>query len=332
MAVILPVASGKGGTGKTVLCANLGVTLAQKGKDVILADLDLGGANLHTCLGIRNDHPGIGDYIYKHVESLHDIILTTPVLGLKLIPGDVLLPGTANLDYGTKKKIIRNISKLDADFIILDLGAGTTFNTVDFFLMSSTGMIVTTPETTSILNAYAFIKAMIFRLLFLSFPPASDERKAIFNYLTERIESKNNSFSQLVEIIMQIRPESGVVIKKALLNISPRIVINMGLSISDIGIGEKLKVIVRKNLGMEIRYIGFLPKSNDITLSIIKRQPACLLSPGSIFSKSMNILAEKIVSTRLIPNLTLYESENDDLEALQKQVFEMQHSEGVFPT
>ena len=121
MATILPVASGKGGTGKTVLSGNLGVALARKGKKVILMDLDLGGANLHTCLGIKNDRPGIGDYIYKHVQSLTDIVYPTPVQGLSFIPGDVLLPGTANLDYGTKKKIIRNIKNLNADYILLDL-------------------------------------------------------------------------------------------------------------------------------------------------------------------------------------------------------------------
>ena len=44
---------GKGGIGKTFLAANLGATVALAGRRVVLADLDLGGGNLHTCLGVR---------------------------------------------------------------------------------------------------------------------------------------------------------------------------------------------------------------------------------------------------------------------------------------
>lgn len=66
MTAIVPVASGKGGVGKTIATANLGISLAQAGKTVILADLDLGAANLHTILGIRNRQPGIGHIISKN--------------------------------------------------------------------------------------------------------------------------------------------------------------------------------------------------------------------------------------------------------------------------
>ena len=58
---IIPIASGKGGVGKSVITANLAVNLAERGYKVIAADLDLGGSNLHTCLGLDNNNPGIGD-------------------------------------------------------------------------------------------------------------------------------------------------------------------------------------------------------------------------------------------------------------------------------
>ncbi len=58
MNTIIPIASGKGGVGKTIFTANLGIALANKGKTVIAIDLDLGSSNLHTCLGIKNRHPG----------------------------------------------------------------------------------------------------------------------------------------------------------------------------------------------------------------------------------------------------------------------------------
>ncbi|MBN2534774.1 MAG: P-loop NTPase [Spirochaetales bacterium] len=319
MSTILPVASGKGGTGKTVLSGNLGVALARKGKKTILIDLDLGGANLHTCLGIRNDRPGIGDYIYKHVQSLSEIIYNTPVQNLFFIPGDVLLPGTANLDYGTKKKIIRNIQNLDADYIILDLGSGTSFNIIDFFLISPAGIIVTTTETTAILNAYSFLKTVIFRMLYRSFPSKSEERKMIYSFITNRIEGKSISFHDLINTILYINPGSGTTAMETFKKIFPKMVINMGTSNSDIEIGGKLKIIVRQNLGLKIHYIGYLPRSKEITLSIIQRQPVYMLSPGSLFSKSINNLAEKVISDGLIPPPVLYESD-EDLEELREQI------------
>ena len=57
MVNILPIASGKGGVGKSAVSVNVAVSLAQKGKKVILCDFDFGGANLHTLLGLKNNQP-----------------------------------------------------------------------------------------------------------------------------------------------------------------------------------------------------------------------------------------------------------------------------------
>ena len=99
MGVLIPIGSGKGGVGKTVFAANLGVVLASRGKTVVLVDLDLGGANLHTCLGVRNTHPGVGSIVWKKEKRLENLIVPTGVDRLFLVPGDNLLPGTANLDF-----------------------------------------------------------------------------------------------------------------------------------------------------------------------------------------------------------------------------------------
>ncbi|MBN2442272.1 MAG: P-loop NTPase [Spirochaetales bacterium] len=319
MATILPIASGKGGTGKTVLSGNLGVALARRGKKVILIDLDLGGANLHTCLGIRNDKSGIGDFIYKRVHALTEIMYPTPIPGLYFIPGDVLLPGTANLDYGTKNKIIRNIEKLDADYIIIDLGSGTSFNTIDFFIMSPTGIIVTSTEPTAILNAYSFLKTVIFRIVYRSFPPKSDERGIIYSFVTNRIEGTTMSFKTLIDLIQKAHYASGEIARESFQKLFPKIVINMGKFESDINIGSKLKMIVRNNLGINVHYVGYLPKSKEISLSIIRRQPLYMLSPDSLFSKSINILAEKVLSDGFFQPPVLYESD-EDLEELRTQL------------
>ena len=61
--VIIPVAGGKGGVGKSILAANLAMALAQAGHETIAVDLDLGGSNLHSYLGISNTFAGVGDFL-----------------------------------------------------------------------------------------------------------------------------------------------------------------------------------------------------------------------------------------------------------------------------
>ncbi len=199
MGTILPVASGKGGVGKTVFTANLGARLAQAGKTVILVDLDLGGANLHTCLGVRNRYPGVGSIVWKKEKSLEALVVPTGMERLFLVPGDNLLPGTANLEFFTKRRIMKELQELTADYVLIDLGAGASYNVVDFWLMASDGLLVTAPEIPAVLNAYSFLKTAAFRLLFRAFPKGSEERSRIVDFVINRTEGQGDTFLRFAE-------------------------------------------------------------------------------------------------------------------------------------
>ncbi|MCK5736715.1 MAG: P-loop NTPase, partial [Spirochaetaceae bacterium] len=60
---IIPIAGGKGGVGKSVIAVNLALSMSMFGKKTVLVDLDLGGSNLHTMLGLRNSNPGMGNFV-----------------------------------------------------------------------------------------------------------------------------------------------------------------------------------------------------------------------------------------------------------------------------
>ena len=96
-AIVVPVAAGKGGVGKTQIAANLAMALAQAGKRTVVVDLDLGGSNLHTHLGLPNRHPGLGDYLRGRKVELDELLVETGVPGLRFIPGDVRSPFMANI-------------------------------------------------------------------------------------------------------------------------------------------------------------------------------------------------------------------------------------------
>lgn len=319
MTTILPVASGKGGVGKTVFVANLGISLARKGKTVLLIDLDLGGSNLHTCLGMSNKQSGVGNYIYKSESSLEALIVRTDFPQLYFISGDSLLPGTANLNYFTKKKIIQQMHDLIADFIIIDLGAGTAYNTLDFFLVSTKGLLVTTPETTSILNAYSFIKSALYRLLYRSFPPHSKERDRIYDFITDKIEGTDTSFRNLIDTLRGISAESGELAGQRLTSLYPRIILNMGRSPQDIALGSKLREIVGNNLGLEVEYIGFIGYEELVRRSILERTPTTINYPDSAFGKQIDQIAQKLIATPVPKEPKLFEAD-EDLKELAKEI------------
>jgi flagellar biosynthesis protein FlhG len=311
MTTILPVASGKGGVGKSAFVANIGVSLAKQGKTVLLIDLDLGGSNLHTFLGLSNKHDGIGNYIYEKDSSLESLIVPTGIDRLYFISGDSLLPGTANLQYFVKKKIIGEMKNLIADFIILDLGAGASYNTIDFFLVTSKGLLVTTPETTSILNAYSFLKSSLYRLIYRSYPPDSDERTCVYDFITDRIEGTDTSFRTLIERLGEIKPESGETAERQLRGLFPRVVLNMGRSSQDIALGSKLREIVWKNLGLSMEYIGFIGYDEIIRKSIFERTPTLMGHPDSPFAEAVDRIGRKLITMPSPKHPALFEADED---------------------
>ena len=136
MVHIWPIGGGKGGSGKSFLTSALGRLLAESGKRTLLVDLDLGAANLHTLIDVAYPTKSLSDFIRRKIPLLQDAVLPTPTPNLFLISGAHDSLDIANLAYEQKIKILKAIAKLDYDWILLDLGAGTSFNTLDFFLIS----------------------------------------------------------------------------------------------------------------------------------------------------------------------------------------------------
>ncbi len=315
MAVILPIASGKGGVGKTVITGSAGVHLSNLGFKTVLIDLDLGGSNLHTCLGVRNRHNGMGAFINKQESNIEDIMVPAINNNLFMIPGDMLYPGTGNLPFFIKQKIIKQILEIEADYVLLDLGAGTAYNTVDFFLISSPGIIITTPETTSILNAYSFIKTAVFRLLFRSFKAKSDERKIIQEFVSQKLEGSGRSFSaDLINELYGYSRQSGEIAESKLHDFFPWIVLNRVSDAGNSALGSKLKEITVKNIGIEVEDIGSLPDDQSVGRSIFSRKPAVVEAPDSPFSRELLRLIQKISSGAIPKQHGLY---LDDEEILQ---------------
>ena len=162
---IVSVGGGKGGVGKSLVAASLGIDLARRGSRVVLVDCDLGGANLHTCLGIGPPRRTLSEFVNHEVERIEDVVVPTGIPNLSLVSGALDGLDAANPKHGQKMRFLRHLQSMDVDFAVLDLAAGTQKNTIDFFLLADHKVLVLAPEPSSVENAHRFVKAAYWRRL-----------------------------------------------------------------------------------------------------------------------------------------------------------------------
>ena len=157
---IIAVSSGKGGVGKTNVVTSLSYALTDMGKNVMILDADFGLANIDILLGI-NPQFSLKDVLLGD-KSMKDILVTMPN-GLQIIPGSQGVEELANLDVDDKKRKLVECMKLkdDIDFFFIDTSAGIHKNVIDMVLASGRLIVITTPEPTSITDAYSLIKIVL---------------------------------------------------------------------------------------------------------------------------------------------------------------------------
>lgn len=316
---ILAIASGKGGVGKSLVAANLSIALAQAGKRVVLADLDLGGSNLHLLLGHLGDPRGIGSYFQNKDIQLEDIIYPTSYDNLRFIPGESELPGVANVNASSKKKLMSNLLKLEseADYLVLDLGAGTSFNTMDFFLLSGCGLIVTTPTLTATLNAYLFLKNAVFRVLNNAIKRKSPADEYLKNLSKDGISLQKIHVAKLLEKIKQIDPDAYDRFKEEIQYLRPRLILNMLDDPKDVNRANKLKLSVRQYLGIEMEHLGVIYRDDLQNLALNSQLPIIVYKPQSVLSQAVYRIADKILEMESLPShpLSIGEGEASFQEA-----------------
>lgn len=309
---IIPIASGKGGVGKTLLAANLGISLGKAGFRTILVDLDLGGSNLHSVLGIKNKFPGIGNFITGKALSFKEIMLRTEYPNLFFIPGDVLVPGTADINYIQRKRIIDNLAKLETDYILLDLGSGTHASTLDFFLSSNAGILVAIPQVPSILNTYSFLKNAIFRYLTRIFAKQKEISEYLKTLLKDTHPNSILSTGKILKEIERLDPEACSTARQGLQAFKPHLIVNMAKHPDELAIVESLKNLVQKNLEIPFGCLGIVFRDDLVQQSIEQMRPILLLAPEGLVSKQISRMAEKILQSKSFPDLPLDLSQYKD--------------------
>ncbi len=294
---VIPIASGKGGVGKSLLAANLSIALAQAGKSVILADLDLGASNLHLALGFPSPKQGLGTWLSGAKLEFHQLISPTDYPNLSFIPGDAEIPGLANIGMPQKNKLAKNLLSLDSDYLILDLGAGTGANILDFFLLSGRGIVVTAPTLTATLNAYLFLKNSVFRLMWDSFKPKTRARTILETLRKDGGSLQRVYVPEILGRVAEADPESRAAFDQRMAKFRPRLVMNMLEDPKDADKAQKIRRSCREYLGMDLEHLGVLYRDDMQDIALGSRIPIIRYKPQSILSQAIYRVADKIVST-----------------------------------
>jgi flagellar biosynthesis protein FlhG len=292
--IIVAVGGGKGGVGKSIFSVALGAILAEQGHSVVLADLDLGAANLHACLGILRKTPTIADFIQKRTASLEEILIDTYRNNVKLISGADFMPGMANPAYWMKLKIMRHIKALPADIVILDLGAGVHFNTLDFFGISDRGIVVTSPEPGAVMNAYGFIKGALFRKLQSIFRKHPDIGPLI-EYESRKTEGENRlTLEQFAGEIKKIDPEVYPLIHEVEQSFNPALVVNRVPAGQSHILVKNLLTLCTEKLGIAIEHAGNLPDSKEITDYLLNIPGFLDTVAGKLYRSAVESIIDKL--------------------------------------
>lgn len=287
------VGGGKGGVGKSMVTANTAIALAQMGFRVIAIDLDLGGANLHTCLGLKIPEKTLSDYLSRKVTQFSELVIPTEHPNLSIISGAQDELGIANLKHLQKNKLLSSINSLDADYILMDLGAGTSFNTLDFFITASRGVLVVLPEPTSIENTYRFIKSAYFRQLKM-IDDLYEIHPLINKAMAAKVGMKQSIPSEIISMVEEMNPELGARVRKELNRLKLNIIMNQVRSAQDIEIGHSIQSVCKKYFGISVEYAGHLEYDQVAWQSVKKRRPVLLEFPSSSLSNQFKEVVTKL--------------------------------------
>ncbi len=296
---IIPVASGKGGVGKSLLSANLAIALGKAGKKVVLADLDLGASNLHLVIGQNSPKAGIGTFLTGETK-FEDIIEDTDYTNVRFIAGDSEIPGLSSLKFAQKNSLIKKFQNIDADYLILDLGAGTHLTILDMFLLSPQGIIVTAPTVTATLNGYLFLKNAVFRLMAATFKKGTKANEYLTKLRNDSASLQRLYIPKLIETIAGIDPENAEKFRNRIKKFHPRLIMNMIDEPKDADKAQKIRRSCQQYLGLEVESLGVMYRDSMQDRALSSRMPVTIYKPNAVLSQAIQRIADKILQSETV--------------------------------
>ncbi len=293
---IWAVGGGKGGIGKSFIISNIAQYLARNARRVVLVDADLGGANLHSFFGIDRPRTTLTDF-FENGASLESLVSETGIGNLGLLAGAVESVAADHIRFSQKMKLFRHIRKLDADYILIDIGAGTHFHAMDAFLLADTPIVVVVPEIIAIENLYYFIKNVSYRKLVRAMTEGG-QRLVVEEAWKNRQQLGIANIRQLADHLRTRSDSARDIVDAAWTSLRFDIVVNKIRRRQEVRIGHAVRSIFMKYLGLSAGYTGYIEYDELVSWCINKRRPYLESHPGSKCSGQIEAVSENLLHRR----------------------------------
>lgn len=287
---LLAVVGSRGGVGTSVVAVNTAVYLAQLGRRVLLVDANPSGATLHTMLDMPFPEPPFDDGVAE-IDDFRPV--ETPIPGLRLLPQAYGIGTTTPLRPGRKARWAKRLRRQAVDYVILDLGCGTTPPTLDLFLGADLGILVTSPDPPGVEGAYRFACALFLRRL----------RRTLLKDRF-RLRMLDRTLARLPPLPMPqdlVRGLAGFdtllahLAAKELSTIRPRLIVNGARARADTELGHAMHDMAERYLGMQFDYAGHIERDDTMWLSVTRRRPLLIDSPTSKSARNIERIARRVL-------------------------------------
>lgn len=292
---VVAIGGGKGGVGKSLVAANVGIFLATLGKRVVLVDAAFGVANLHIFAGVPRPSRSLFEALSPGGLRLADLAVPTHVPGVKLIGGVYDPPWVAEPGPALVERLTEQLRELAADWVVVDLGPGIGSATLELFLAADVQVIVAVPDPTSIELMHRFAKAAFLR---------SVERRGLgalprlVGREPRQLEGGAPSALEVYLGAVEARVTEVDALREAILAFSPHLVINSARSKSDMELGRAVTSAARRRLGTPFRYLGHLEYDEAVWASTRRRRPLLIEHPETRIAKCFERVARGILAVR----------------------------------
>ena len=289
---VVAIAGGKGGVGKSLVAANVGIFLATLGKRVVLVDGSFGAANLHIFAGVPRPQRSLSEALVEGGPALVELAVPTHVPGVRLVGGVYDPPWIADPGPERVRRIADQLRQLPADWIVLDLGPGLTSPTLELFLEADIAIAIAVPDPTSIELMHRFIKAAFLKKLERAGQLHLAQRKRPAEY-------EGGTPSPLEIYLAALEAGDDVTeLRAAILSFAPHLVINSARSKSDMELGRAVASAARRRLGVPIRYLGHLEYDEAVWASTRRRRPLLIEHPETRIAKCFERVARGLLAIR----------------------------------
>ena len=273
----------KGGVGRSVICAASALALVEQGKKVITLDFDLGSANLHTLMGIIQPKSNLEQWILGEVSHLQDVCSPTQTPNLYLISGAASIFNPSHPSSKQLQRLLNEALSLEADYILIDLGAGIHPHTLDFFNVSGRSFMITTPEPTSIQNTYAFYKATLIRRLEVVLDSHPWLKKILQRASLAKGSARINSLGRLLDMLKELDIQVNREVTLQLESLSAPLIINRAYPDDEPQVLEALKRICGQFLQVDLEHAVTIPEDRGLRHAIRQLHPIHELPSDSKF-------------------------------------------------